>query len=144
MEANMKPKYFELYELLPQNFYINYKNLNNIWFVFDGRILETIDRLRIRYGKLIANDWIWGGQNQYRGWRPPNCDVGAKLSQHRFGRAIDLIPKEVDVIEIIEDIKNNYESDDTFRYITCIEDNIGWLHFDVRNHNKYKNSLLIV
>lgn len=134
-------KYFELYELLPQDFYINYKNNNNIWFCFDGRILETVDRLRARYGRLIANDWYWGGQNQYRGWRPFNCEVGAKLSQHKFGRAIDLIPKEITVDEIRNDIKKNYESDDTFRYITCIEDGVGWLHVDCRY---YKYGLLII
>ena len=142
----MKPKYFELYELLPQDFYINYKDNNNIWFCFDGRILETADRLRTRYGRLTANDWYWGGRNQYRGWRPPNCEIGAKLSQHKFGRSIDFHSNEISSKEIREDIKKNYETDDAFRYITCIEDfnGMNWVHVDCRVHDKYKHGLLIV
>ena len=31
-----------------------------------------------------------------------------------------------------------------FKYITCIEDKVSWLHFDVRNWNKKEDGILVV
>ena len=135
-----QPKYFKLYELLPKEFY---KEDINIWFIFDYRLLWTIDRLRIKWGKLVANTWHWGGQNQYRGYRPFDCNVGAKLSQHKFGRAIDLIPLEASVDEIRKDIINKTYAPD-YQHITCIEEDVSWLHIDVRNWDKRNNNVLII
>jgi len=135
-EMDYIPKYFQPYELVPQATYELLKDRPwVIWQLFDNRTLYTGDRIRIRYGKMIANDWFWGGNNQYRGWRPGDCFVGAEYSQHKFGRAEDLVPVECTVEEIRQDIKK-----DEFQYITCIEEGVPWLHFDVRN---YKGLLLV-
>ena len=91
--------------------------------------------IRKRYGKMIVNTWLWGGANQYRGWRPFNCKEGAELSQHKFGRAIDLNPVELLASDIRIDIKAKKYSYD-FRFITCIEDNVNWLHIDCRNTDR--------
>lgn len=132
------PKHFNLYEWLPKGFY--YANIskygNRLWLMFDDRILWTYDRLRERYGRIIMNDWYWNGNNQYRGWRPFNCPIGAKLSQHKFGRAGDSIftqPAE----EIRQDILGN-EFDNDFQYITVIEKDVEWLHIDCRNEGGIK------
>ena len=138
-----KPDDFKLYELIPRNIYKIYNGSEKLWYLFDNRILVMAQSLRDRYGKMSANTWYWDGAHQYRGWRPFSLSIGAKLSQHKFGRAIDLVPTEVSVDEIRNDIKENYMNDD-FRFITCIEDNTSWLHTDCRNHNKYKDGLLIV
>ena len=135
-----QPKYFKLYELLPKEIY---KEDINLWFIFDYRLLWTIDRLRIKWGKLIANTWKWGGQNQYRGYRPFDCNIGAKLSQHKFGRAIDLIPIEASVDEIRADIIDK-KFDPDYQHITCIEEDISWLHIDCRNWDKRNNNVLII
>ena len=133
------PDHFKLYELLPKSYY---KKDNRLWNIFDDRLLITIDNLRNKYGKMLVNDWYWKGENQYRGWRPLDCKVGAEFSQHKFGRAVDLILLEVDVNMVRKEIIDNQFSED-FKYITCMEDNTSWLHIDVRNHNK-KNGILIV
>ena len=126
------PQYFKLYEWLPKDFYFSHKDLGDkLWLMFDYRILWTYDQLRKRYGKVVMNDWFWGGNNQYRGWRPWNCSIGAELSQHKFGRAGDsifTIPAE----KIRQDILNN-EFDNDFQYISAIEKNVSWLHIDCRN-----------
>jgi len=131
------PEWFKPYELVPEE---TYKLLENrpwvIWQLFDPRTLYVADRIRMRYGKMVANTWYWGGKNQYRGWRPPGCKVGATYSQHRYGRALDLIPQERTAHGIRQDIRNGV----IFKYITCIEDGVEWLHFDVRNYE----GLLIV
>lgn len=133
------PKYFQIYELVPKSTYELFEHerrLNQLWWLFDPRILKAADRIRERYGKMVANTWWWGGQHQYRGWRPPGCNVGARYSQHRFGRALDLIPTVVSVEEIRRDIK----AGENFGFITCIEDDVSWLHIDCRNYQ----GLLIV
>jgi len=133
------PKHFQPYELVPKATFKRFENsLYRIWWLFDSRMLFTADAIRERYGKMIANDWFWGGSNQYRGWRPWDCEVGAELSQHKFGSALDLIPVETTAEEIREDIKKGNGL--LFKYITCIEENVSWLHFDCRNYG----GLLIV
>ena len=136
------PKYFVLQEWLPKDFYNQNKGLGDkLWLMFDYRILWTYDKLRKRYGKITMNDWLWGGHNQYRGWRPFDCPVGAKLSQHKFGRAGDGIftmPAE----EIRQDILK-HQNDYDFQYISVIEGNVSWLHCDCRNIAPGKGIVLI-
>ncbi|MFH1623537.1 MAG: hypothetical protein ABID54_00085 [Pseudomonadota bacterium] len=137
------PKFFQSYELIPK---VAYGLLKDrpwvIWQLFDSRTLYTGDKIRQRYGKMIANTWYWKGEHQYRGWRPPDCRIGADYSQHRFGRALDLVSVETTAEEIRRDIKAGKTGSDgsIFQYITCIEDGVGWLHFDVRN---YKGLLIV-
>lgn len=138
---NYIPTYFKPYELLSETFYTKLKKRGwsdeRIWQVFfDARTLYVGDKIRRRYGKVIANTWYWGGKHHYRGFREPSCTVGAIYSQHRFGRAQDLEPAEVTVEEIRKDIKKG----ENFHYITCIEENVLWLHHDERN---YKGLLIV-
>jgi len=136
------PKYFRPYELIPKETYELLKNRPwVVWQLFDPRTLYVGDRIREKYGKMICNTWWWGGTHQYRGWRPIGCKEGAEYSQHRFGRALDLVPMGATV----EDIWSDIEAGDNFNYITCIEKGsaeteITWLHFDTRN---YKGLLIV-
>lgn len=126
-------KYFKIEELVPQDEFESYKdNQKILWWEFDRDILYIADRLRDDYGPLIINDWVWGGNNHYRGFRPPNSDVGAARSQHKFGRAVDLIPKHVHPDKIREDIINHKHP--YMDKIKAIEMDISWLHIDVRNN----------
>jgi len=134
------PKYFQPYELVPKETYRILERqgkLNQVWWLFDPRILLVGDRLRKRYGKMVANTWWWKGQHSFRGWRPSECTIGAARSQHRFGRALDLIPLEATVEEIHSEIIGNGED---FGFITCVEIGVSWLHVDCRNYQ----GLLIV
>jgi len=138
------PKYYKLYELLPKKFYEENRDKGDtLWFMFDNRLLWTADQLRIRYGKMSVNTWFWEGNSQYRGWRPWDCGIGAELSQHKFGKALDLIPHEITSEEIRQDIKKD-QNQNEFKYITCIEDNISWTHLDVRNWNRTKHGILFI
>jgi len=138
------PKYFQPYELVPRSTYELYKGkgkLDQIWWLFDPRTLKVGDLIRERYGKMVANTWWWGGRHEFRGWRPSWCNIGAKRSQHRFGRAEDLVPAEVTVEEIWADI----EAGQDFHWLTCIEKSsrrkkVTWLHHDERN---YKGLLIV-
>lgn len=137
------PKHFVLQEWLPKDFYNQNKGLGDkLWLMFDDRILWTYDKLRKRYGKIIINDWLWEGHNQYRGWRPFDCPVGAKLSQHKFGRAGDGIFEKFTAEEIRQDILK-HQNDYDFQYISVIEGNVSWLHCDCRNIVPGKGIVLI-
>lgn len=136
------PKYFKSYELVPKVTFELFKQRNElykIWWLFDPRTLLVGDRIRKRYGKMVANTW-WNpalidkyGYHEFRGWRPWDCQVGSEFSQHKFGRAEDLDPIEVALEEIWHDIRDRGED---FGFITCIEvgPRVSWLHHDERNY----------
>jgi len=137
-----KPSYFQIYELVPAETFASVPK-HILWNLFDNRILITADWLRKRYGKAIANTWYWKGEHQYRGWRPGNCKIGAEYSQHKFGRALDLVFTEISAYDIRQNIFADPFHPD-FEFITCLETNIDWLHFDCRNWNKQKHGILTV
>ena len=118
------PRHFKWYELMPSEEYKPY------WLILmDERLLMTLDAIREHYKRpVIVNNWMQGGSFRNRGFRPMTGDVGAKYSQHRFGRAVDF-----DVLGIpAEQVRNDIRSG-LFPEITCIEANVSWVHIDVRN-----------
>lgn len=129
-----KPDGFELYEVLPKEFYNSNIKIyhDTLWYMFDSKVLYTLQRLRKKYGSIIINNWKWGGSLQLCGWRPFDTITGSYLSQHKFGRAFDCHFKNTTAEEVREDLKKNYTTDSTYQYITCIEENISWFHFDTR------------
>lgn len=128
-----KPKYFRLEELVPQSLFFAHKdNLDRLWWCIDIRVTWTADKLRMRYGKMSANSWLWGGQCQERGLRLLGTKTGAILSQHKFGRALDLWPTSITAKEIRQDILTHPDLDE-FKFIRAIEEGTAHLHFDVRN-----------
>ena len=135
------PKGFELYEFLPRDFYNKYYPVHGerLWKLFSYELLWTAQQLRIRYGRLDGNDWHWREEdpyaNQYRGWRPFDCPVGAKLSDHKGHRALDLMPMETEAEAIRWDCLQESISG-PFTHITAIEEDVPWFHYSVGNHNK--------
>lgn len=129
-----RPEYFELHEVLPRDFYMAHypKMGERLWLIFDPFILCAGDALRAKFGKMVCNTWYWGGNNQYRGYRPPGCSVGADLSMHRFGRALDFVPLLVSAAEIRDHLKMRPD-DPICQMIGRIEDGVDWLHIDRGN-----------
>lgn len=128
------PTHFTAKELVPKALYNKYKSRGDNWFwqtLFDERLLQVIDAIRSQFGPMTINDWSWGGNNQYRGFRPPSCGIGATLSQHRFGRAADLIPKSIHPDKIRDDIIKE-QHDEVWKLVGALEMDISWLHVDVR------------
>ncbi len=138
----MKPKGFELFELLDK---VTYQTTTHYgdrrWQWFDDRALITLEKLRDYAGTTFINNWYWGGDNQWGGLRPFNCSVGALYSQHKFGRAFDPKFTKKTADEVREYILSNR---DKFPYITCLEIGVPWVHVDCRNWNVNKNGILII
>ena len=132
--SNYIPKYLTLEELLPQEVFEELARDNQLyrgWWIFDAGILKSADIIREKYGKILCNTWVYGGNHHYRGYRPPGCRVGNKYSQHRFGRGLDLEPLDTPVDVIRDDIINKGEN---YLFITAVELDVSWLHIDSRNY----------
>jgi len=124
-----KCQFFDIKELVSSRVFDD--RGQKAWALLDERALKTLDKLREVFGPVTINDWSWGGSNEFRGYREPDCRIGAKYSQHRFGRAFDCIFRDISADEVREYILQNPGE---FPYITSIEMNVSWLHFDVRNY----------
>lgn len=156
------PKYFKIHELVhPDDYKAQLNTLRKLWLAFDSRLLWTADRFRECFGPIVINNWFSGTSSKYTvnnsgfrfcGLRPMNSTTGAALSQHKFGRALDLhfvdgthtaqgIIKEMGKLGLFENGDWRYDPHtkyDPFRYITCIERTdkgkpCTWLHIDTRN-----------
>ncbi len=123
-----KPKHFLAYELVPPNVY---KDRGEKSFqLLDNRALITLDALRDAYGRITVNNYKWGGDRQWSGLRTPDSPYYSPYSQHTFGRAFDCIFSNTNAEIVRQDILKN---PDRFPFITFLEMDISWLHFDTRN-----------
>lgn len=122
-------KNFHIKEFVPKEIY-NKWGANSIWFV-DERLIRLVQFLRDEFGPITIN----GGSYNLSGFRPPDSKIGGKLSQHRFGRAVDLKFKDHTVQDVYKAILKN-ESHWMNKGLTTME-NIAatpsWLHIDIRN-----------
>lgn len=101
--------------------------------LLDFRVIKTAQFIRSRYDKRVTiNTWKNNGKYLSSGFRPWDDGIGAKLSQHKFGRAADLKIEDMEAEEIREDIRSNFVE---FRKngLTTIENKTPtWIHFDCR------------
>lgn len=102
------------------------------WELLDSRILKAIDLIRDDFGPVVVNTWHNGGGLKYRGFRPHTCTVGARLSQHRYGRAIDFHTLNAPLQAVYDAILT-----DKYWMVTTVEDfeaTKTWIHIDCRNN----------
>lgn len=135
--------YFKIQEFVSKNVYTQYGE-KSIWFV-DPKIQKLANFTRKFFGRPVTiNNWLWGGKLENRCFREPSLNIGAALSQHISGRAIDinvagLTPKQV-YAAILANEKAFMEAG-----LTCVEDisdTPTWCHLDIRNTGL--NKILIV
>lgn len=174
-ELSYIPKYIGIHEVVHPNTYVEYEKLgqlDRLWWVFDPRLLWTLDQLREMYGSIIINTWFKPSSNgkytidsngfKERGLRDISTTTGAKLSQHKFCRAIDCHFTSISAPEIVKSIeaagmfndgswRNSGDNKlyNVFKYITCIERSlkgkaISWLHIDTGNRPLKNNGAIVV
>lgn len=139
MSAFYRPKYFVIGELVPPETYAVLGD--NSWFVLDPRAVITLDQLREEFGPCLVNNWFLKPDHtdrqgvplySYRGFRPSTYTGGAPLSQHRFGRAFDCTFKQP-----AEEVRQAIMKDpEKFPFLTALEADTIWVHFDVRDHGE--------
>lgn len=126
-------KHFKIQEFVPPSIY-NYWGERSKYFL-DPKIVVFADFIRDFFNKPVTiNNWYSGGNLSLRGFRPPDTTTGGKLSQHKFGRAIDVNVEGITPQEVYDRaIKNEM----LFRgagltTMEDINDTPTWTHFDVR------------
>lgn len=130
-------------EFVPKSVYSE-RGENSIYLI-DERIIILAQLFRTRYGKITINNWHTGGSYNESGLRVPDTSTGAKYSQHKYGRAIDLKFADFTPEEIYKDVLKNSEMfyEKGLRCMENIAATPSWLHIDVRVTDKV-NEILIV
>ncbi|MEI7727784.1 MAG: D-Ala-D-Ala carboxypeptidase family metallohydrolase [Bacteroidota bacterium] len=125
-------KDFDIREFVPKPVYAIYGDIS-IWFV-DHRIILFCQWLRDYLKKSITiNNWHLGGQYNESCFRLPDTMTGAKLSQHRHGRAADVKVSGYDPEEVRGIIRKNFDLVSVNYGISVIEkDTPTWTHADCR------------
>lgn len=128
------PKHFCIQEFVPPDVYAKWGE-KSIMFI-DERVLTTADKLREFLGPMIVNTWHSDklkkayGLRTESGFRSFTTGTGAAMSQHKFGRAADALFALHTAEEVRAFVRaHKYE----FPHIGCIELDVDWFHFDVRN-----------
>ena len=130
-----KCEYFAIHELVPRNVF--HGRGEKAWELLDERLLITLDKLRVRYGRMTVNNYYWGKSREWSGLRTTDSPFYSAFSQHTFGRAADCLFESKTAEEVRQDILTNPESND-FKLIGSVELGVSWLHFDVRNCDHIK------
>ena len=127
-----RPKHFALNELVPPD--VIQARGEQAWQLMDERILRGADWLREKFGPCVINGKFNGKGFSESGLRNPLTTTGARWSQHKFGRAVDMKFLKVNVKEVYDYILAN-QPEARANGITCVE-NINatpsWLHADCR------------
>ena len=115
-------------EYIPKDLYLKYISKPHILIgLLDKRLIEADQKLRDIFGSVTINNWWQGGPRNWSGIRTPESPDYSYTSQHTFGRASDKI-FSVPASEVRAYIRLHYKE----LGITCIEDNVTWVHSDVR------------
>ena len=124
-------KDFYLHEFIDRATYHKYGE-SSIWFI-DPKIITLAQFLRNHFhAPMTINNWFWGGHYQFSGFRPKVCEVGGDLSQHRFGRGIDVKIKGITPTAIREEIRKNFAIFAKHGLTTIEKNTPTWTHLDCR------------
>lgn len=133
----MKARNFRLKELVPPDIYD--KLGNEAWSLFDDKLIETIDFIRDALGRPITiNNWMWNKKDNamtLRGYRPKDCAIGAVNSAHKTGEAIDFDVQGMKAFEVRTWLKLHA---DILPHPIRVEDDVNWVHLDVRAKEGHK------
>jgi hypothetical protein len=117
----------------------------SIWFI-DPKIVAVAEFLRMHFkAAIIINNWHTGGERQYSGFREPECKIGAKLSQHRFGRAIDFNVQGMKPADVRAEILTSQQLFLDIGVTTMESGDFTptWTHLDCRKVNDSERILIV-
>jgi hypothetical protein len=101
--------------------------------LIDIRIVNVAQWLRDYLGEeIVINNWNTGGPYHESGLRDPFSKTGAKWSQHKFGRALDLKFEKTTPEAVRQIIRDNWETLKALGLTTIEKDTPTWVHIDCR------------
>jgi hypothetical protein len=124
-------QFFALYELVDRATYEMWGE--DAWSLLNPDLLYSVDGVREFFGvPCYINNWYGGhGSNQYRGYRPDGCTVGAKNSEHKKGNAADMTIDGWNAPDARGYILENQDHPLLCK-IMRMEKNVGWVHIDCK------------
>lgn len=128
-------RHFKAHELVSPSVY---KVLGeSSYIIFDAGLLRLADALRDRFGSCTINNWYWGGDRLWSGYRTPDSPHYRELSRHSQGKALDMI-FNVPAEEVRQWIKNNVEFliNECGLHSFTIEEGVNWVHIQVDNKTR--------
>lgn len=135
---------FVMQEFVPREIF-NLYGVKSTWFISQGVITSMIFLRNWFDAAITINNWHNSGKFQNRGYRVPDSNVGARLSQHKFGKAVDFNVEGLTSDEVCKRIADNWDTLRTNVAFTTMEDpsfTKGWTHLDTRY--TFSDKLLIV
>lgn len=124
-------KNFSIQELVPPEIFSERGNAASQ--LMDISIVNVAQWLRDKTGKPITiNNWSNGGQFKESGLRNFVTSTGAKWSQHKYGRALDLKVEGIQAEEVRQLIRNNWTTLKAIGLTTIEKDTPTWVHIDCR------------
>jgi len=133
------PKHFKAHELVPKEIYEKW-GIRSFMFM-DDRLLKLCDALREEFGPATINNYMWKGDRVASGLRTPDSPHYSPTSQHSYGRAVDILFRNISAEDVRECIKNDPKAwcVNGINSIT-LEDGVSWCHIDIRNGKAGVNS----
>ena len=123
-------EHFDIREFVPQEIW-NQFGEKSMWFI-DQRLVLFSEWLRAFCSAPVTiNTWYINGSYTESGFRDPMTSTGAKLSQHKCGRAVDIKVATYTPEQLRQIVRDHWDS--VKMWITTIEkDTPAWLHVDCR------------
>jgi hypothetical protein len=125
-----RPTHFKLKELVPEDLY-NTLSEQALWNLFSEESLRMLDWIKDKFpkGSIIINDWSWGGQFSYSGFRTKPSSDYSEYSLHSTGEAFDLKFSEYTIDEVMTALEDVTYSP----HIRRVEKGTTtWLHIDTK------------
>jgi hypothetical protein len=103
---------------------------DNAICVFEEPALLTLIQLRKFFNRsFIINDWCFEGTRDGHGFRDNTEDTGSAGSMHRLALAFD---PEIHGVTASEARKRILANQYLFPHLRRLEDDVDWLHFDLK------------
>lgn len=123
---------FELKEFISQETWDKYHE-QSYQFVsyFQVNLAHLV--LKLANKAVYINTWSYSKNgNNYRGYRPPNCKVGAKFSLHKTSDALDFNVEGMTTRDVHKLIFDNHKAfwDIGVRRIEHAAHTVTWVHCD--------------
>ena len=123
-------EHFDIREFVPKEIWDLFGE-SSIWFI-DQRLVLFCEWLHnFCNAPVTINTWFIEGNYNESGFRDPLTPTGAKLSQHKYGRAADIKVFGYTPDKLRQIVRDHW--DEVKGWITTIEkDTPSWLHADCR------------
>lgn len=132
-----RPTHFRIQELVPPELY-ELLSEEALWDLFEEEALKALDWMKDMFpkGTITINDWSWGGNYKYSGFRTKSSSDYSEHSAHSTGKGWDMKFSEYAIEEARERL-GEVEYSPFVRRVELGTDT--WLHVDTIKKGSIKS-----